>query len=90
MSETCSGTIMKRPTSMIRSLPSTGCTIDESIDDWISHLRGFGVYFAGRLDLDMLMLESFPEDYRRLPDGRTGPRIDDATLQQAIPSGSRR
>ena len=58
--------------------------LDESIKDWILRLREFGVFFAGPLDLDMLMLRSFPEEYRRLPDGLRGPQDGDDTREQAV------
>ena len=48
--------------------------LDRSIRDWIQHLRKFDVFFAGPLDLDMMMLQAFPDDYKTLTDGRTGPR----------------
>ena len=60
-----------------------GRVLDESIRDWMSHLQTFGVYFASGLDLDMLMLKSFPDDYRRLTDGQTGPREGAEVAKQA-------
>ena len=57
-------------------------TLDRSILDWTMRLRNFDVYFAGALDLDMLMLRSFPENYQQLPDGQMGPRDGD-NMQEA-------
>ena len=48
--------------------------LDGSIHEWVNHLQAFGVYFAGRLDLDMLMLRSYPGDYQQLPAGQRGPQ----------------
>lgn len=53
--------------------------LDDSIRDWVSHLREFGVYFADALDLDMLMLRSYPDSYQRLAAGQRGPREGGAT-----------
>ena len=60
-----------------------GRTLDESIVEWTMRLRAFGVFFAGTLDLDMLMLRSFPEEYQRLPEGQRGPREGGDTRDQA-------
>ncbi len=57
--------------------------LDESIKEWILRLRKFGVFFAAPLDLDMLMLRSLREEYRRLPDGLRGPQDGDGTSEQA-------
>ena len=48
----------------------------EEMKDWIQHLRKFGVYFSEPLDLDMSMLRSFGDEYKRLPAGAQGPKGD--------------
>jgi putative ATP-dependent endonuclease of OLD family len=45
----------------------------------ISHLRRFGIFFSGPLDLDMMMLTCFWDAYTRLEEGELGPRDSDAT-----------
>ncbi len=46
-----------------------------STDQWRSTLEAHGVYFSAPLDLDALMLESFPVAYRVVDPGNFGPRI---------------
>ena len=60
-----------------------GRELDESIHDWMNHLKRFDVYFASGLDLDMLMLESFPDEYRRLAAGQKGPQEGDTAAAEA-------
>jgi putative ATP-dependent endonuclease of OLD family len=40
---------------------------------WTDFLRRFGVFFCSPLDLDWTMLNAFPDAYRRLEEGMTGP-----------------
>ena len=58
-------------------------TLDESIFEWTHCLRKFGVFFSGPLDLDMLLLDSFLEDYQNLQDGQTGPRFGNGVAEHA-------
>ncbi|WP_419785409.1 ATP-dependent nuclease [Pseudodesulfovibrio sp.] len=53
-----------------------------NIKSWVNHIRTKGVYCSWPLDLDMAMLNAFPEAYQTLPEGARGPRID---VEQAIP-----
>jgi hypothetical protein len=46
----------------------------------VMHLRRFGVFFAGPLDLDYAMLEKFPDAYMALEDGERGPQNTDAVV----------
>lgn len=60
-------------------LARTGAWGEGGIDDafvekWTGWFQQFGVFFSGPLDLDMLMLEAFPEAYQTLPDGAHGPQ----------------
>lgn len=48
----------------------------EYMNDWVKHLRQFGVYFNEPLDLDMSMLRSFPDEYKQLSPGARGPTGD--------------
>ena len=44
----------------------------------IKHLRRFGIFFARPLDLDYIMLNQFPDAYKKLDKGEVGPRTTDA------------
>ncbi len=48
--------------------------LDKSIQEWITRLRAFGVYFSEPLDLDMMMLGTYPENYCVVPANRSGPQ----------------
>jgi putative ATP-dependent endonuclease of the OLD family len=53
---------------------------DKNLDSWVTFLRKYKIFFCAPLDLDMSMLESFADDYRKLEDGMKGPKEDgDAT-----------
>ncbi|WP_457492385.1 ATP-dependent nuclease [Tardiphaga sp. P5_C7] len=53
---------------------------DANLDTWLPFLRKYNVFFCDPLDLDMSMLEAFPDEYRELVDGMKGPKEDgDAT-----------
>jgi putative ATP-dependent endonuclease of the OLD family len=54
----------------------------ELIAGWVSFLERQGVYFSFPLDLDMLMLEAFPESYKALPLGAKGPSLAGVPAQQ--------
>jgi putative ATP-dependent endonuclease of the OLD family len=43
------------------------------IKGWIDRLRDFGIFFCSPLDLDWSMLNAFPEAYRTLDQGMSGP-----------------
>jgi putative ATP-dependent endonuclease of the OLD family len=45
----------------------------ESLKLWIDHLREFGVFFCSPLDIDWSMLMAFPDHYKLLEAGMTGP-----------------
>jgi len=57
--------------------------LDESIFTWTQYLRRFNVYFSEPLDLDLLMLRAFPENYRALSIGQRGPRFGDEASEGA-------
>ena len=50
-----------------------GRPLDESIQEWIQRLRHFNVYFCEPLDLDMMMLSHFSDDYCVVPADLRGP-----------------
>ncbi|MGI5506299.1 ATP-dependent nuclease [Lentzea sp. CA-135723] len=44
----------------------------------VTHLRKFGIFFSGPLDLDYAMLTRFPEAYKTLEEWEQGPRSTEA------------
>ncbi|AFZ24370.1 hypothetical protein Cylst_2133 [Cylindrospermum stagnale PCC 7417] len=55
-------------------------TNNEPIDEnhpSIKILESFGVFYSAPLDLDMIMLSSFPDAYKAIIDNRSRPRIPD-------------
>ncbi len=54
------------------------------MNDWINYLRQFGVYFSEPLDLDMSLLQTFPDQYKKLPPGARGPRGDADEARLAV------
>lgn len=42
--------------------------------NWLDDLEKLNVFFSGPLDLDLMMLESFPKEYQKLEDGEKGPK----------------
>ena len=42
---------------------------------WVKHLRRFGVFFSSPLDLDLMMLEAFPDAYKAIVPAAGGPRM---------------
>lgn len=54
------------------------------LEGWVSFYETQGVFFASPLDLDMLMLDAFPDAYKALPKGATGPNTpDDGATQKS-------
>ncbi|MFA5952598.1 MAG: AAA family ATPase [Hyphomicrobium sp.] len=52
------------------------------IEPWVKFFEQFGVFFSDPLDLDMAMLAAFPDAYRKLLPGASGPQNPgDATRQ---------
>ncbi|MNO15623.1 hypothetical protein D3C76_52920 [compost metagenome] len=55
-------------------------TWDESYVDnqmsWLQRLESYDIYFSSPLDLDFMMLEAFPDAYKRILRVNEGPRID--------------
>lgn len=54
------------------------------MEQWIAHLRQFGVFFSAPLDLDMAMLHAFPAPYCMLEDGAMGPRGAAAKAKETV------
>ena len=50
------------------------------LNDWVSSLRNYAIFFSSPLDLDMLMLAAFPEAYARIVPENGGP---DLTVEEA-------
>jgi len=46
--------------------------------NWLTFLRGHGVYFSAPLDIDHSMLVAFPQQYQALEEGADGPAAKDA------------
>jgi putative ATP-dependent endonuclease of the OLD family len=66
---------------------------DGSEKVWINYLEAFNVYFSYPLDIDFMMLEKFPTQYKKLNDNQRGPFIPETsdpkykeTIQIAIAS----
>lgn len=52
------------------------------VDGWVRFFEQFDIFFVSPLDLDMAMLEAFPEAYQTLQPGARGPQSPaDATRQ---------
>ena len=51
---------------------------------WTEHLEGFGVFFSAPLDLDLAMLQAFPEAYRALDEAERGPSSAAAVAMNAV------
>lgn len=68
----------------LSKIPAWGANLDPMAPSatgfcWISHLETHGVFFSAPLDLDFMMLETFPEQYQQKLLGGTGP-VDIDTL----------
>jgi putative ATP-dependent endonuclease of OLD family len=57
---------------------------DMEITKSIMALRKYGVYFSAPLDLDMLMLDAFREEYTTLDSGATGPSGDAVKAKKTV------
>lgn len=54
---------------------------------WINSLEGYGVYFSDPLDFDFLLMESYPDAYKQVPEGADGPELpekDDAVAYEQV------
>ena len=47
-----------------------------NMDEWITHLECFQVFFSSPLDIDFMMLENFEAEYKTTLTGKEGPRIE--------------
>ena len=45
---------------------------------WLERLEEYGVFFSTPLDVDFLMLQTFPDAYKALDEGEKGPSIPDS------------
>ena len=54
----------------------------EKIESWTAYYEQFGVLFSSPLDLDMTMLEAFPDAYKALLAGAKGPQKPDDAARQ--------
>lgn len=53
-----------------------------NIDTWLAYFETQDVFFSSPLDLDMVMLEAFPAEYKKLPPGALGPQNPDDSDRQ--------
>lgn len=65
------------PDADFENLPKRN--LDADLVTWVESLEDFDVYFSSPLDLDFLLLESYPDVYKQPIDGGTGPRIPATT-----------
>lgn len=54
----------------------------QKLQYWIDFLENNGVFFSYPLDLDMLLLDAFPDAYKKLPAGSRGPQEADNVDRQ--------
>ncbi|MCW2223684.1 putative ATP-dependent endonuclease of OLD family [Bradyrhizobium japonicum] len=54
----------------------------KGLKGWTDFFEQYGVFFSAPLDLDMLMLEAFPNEYKKLPPGMRGPQAPDDPIKQ--------
>jgi putative ATP-dependent endonuclease of the OLD family len=47
----------------------------EGIAAWLLHLETFDIFFSSPLDLDFMMLQTFPEEYHATANDGAGPQI---------------
>jgi putative ATP-dependent endonuclease of the OLD family len=58
---------------------------DKLVNGWVNFFEGHGVFFSAPLDLDMLMLATFPATYQVLPKGKKGPKAaEDEAATRAL------
>jgi putative ATP-dependent endonuclease of the OLD family len=53
------------------------------LSGWVNYLEKYHVYFSSPLDIDFLLLETFPDTYKNLVTSPEGPRIPDKTKKAA-------
>jgi hypothetical protein len=58
----------------------------ENMQAWIASLETYGVYFSAPLDLDFMMLRSFPVAYKGVATASEGPEVpkDEASYSDAL------
>lgn len=54
----------------------------DSLTPWMQRLEKYFVFFSSQLDIDFLMLESYPSVYKEIVPKAGGPRIPDKTKSQ--------
>lgn len=62
----------------LAELPNRDVADEEGLAAWLQHLESFDVFFSAPLDLDFLMLTSFPEEYHATAADGGGPQIPQA------------
>lgn len=60
-------------TEILRDLAARPSSDREGLRWWAEHLESFGVFFSAPLDLDLAMLQAFPDAYRALDKDERGP-----------------
>jgi len=63
-------------------------TNQQRIMRWSEWLEKFNIYFAAPLDLDLLMLDAFPDAYKTLEGGQRGPNSPDDLIRQNAAAGT--
>ncbi len=47
----------------------------DCMDEWIESLEEYNVYFSSPLDIDFMLLEEFPDEYKKILSSNEGPRL---------------
>ena len=63
-------------------MPSWSTGEVDALASWMEVLAGYDVFFSAPLDLDFLLLEAFPVQYKAATIG-TGPRLPSTALEMA-------
>lgn len=67
-----------------KTIPAKGgSTSDETLQSWLDLLKNKNVFFSSPLDIDLLMLDAFPDEYRELDRGEKGPAGDSVDAKAA-------
>ncbi len=66
----------------LEAMPSWSTGEVDALASWMEVLAGYDVFFSAPLDLDFLLLEAFPVQYKAATIG-TGPRLPSTALEMA-------
>ncbi|WP_016890821.1 ATP-dependent nuclease [Mycobacteroides abscessus] len=59
----------------------------DAIKAWIAHLKSWAIYFSAPLDLDMLLLTTYRDQYTKLEPGASGPKKNDDPTSTVLGDG---